>query len=181
MLGADFAKPRRTRLFRRLDQRDRVETERAARCQHSLEREHDDGMLALVVGGPTTIDALALDLHLPGVAAVRPGTFHSRDDIAMAIDEKRRQCVGFDAPRDQQRTAGGVRIFDHFTGKAEPTEIGTDFIEIAIAFGTALGLLAFRGYGNTTLQVGQETAVGGKGRGKGDGLVPRHNPAHSNS
>jgi hypothetical protein len=179
VLLTHLAQARGADLLTGLDQQLHIEVELAARLQHRRQRADIDRVLALVVGGAATIEALALRLYLPGREALAPLRLLAADDVTMAVAEDGDELGVLDALGQQERAASRDRVGQDAAGEAQALERGRHLgRQIGFKIGPAGRVLAFSGDGHAAAEIGHETAVveiaGGRGNGLGPGRVVGH-------
>ena len=169
MLRAQFAQAHRADLLGHLEQDFAIEAERAAFREHRRQRADIDAVLALVVGGAASVDALALDHDLPRRQSRPPEIVETANGVAVAVDQRGDEVRIFHALGHQDRRP--ERIVEHAAGEAEPRQRRHDLVDqIRTQRAGALRLLTRTRDGDAARQVGEKAAVVEIGVGAGDGV-----------
>ncbi len=171
--------PGRACFFAHLDDDAGVEAEMAARAQNRFHRREVHQMLALVVGCPAPIKAVAIFGQRPGIAAVSPFTLHPGYGVAVAIGQDGWQAVAFAAFGDQEWAfADGVRGDASGEAHAGKTR-GDGLVQISEKGARPRLWLAFCGMADPVGVFSKEGAIVEGGFGGGDGGLAGHTVVQS--
>ena len=154
----------------RLDHDAAVEAQPTAHRQNRLERGDVDQVLALVVGGPASIEPVALLDQPEGMQARAPLIGLGADHVAMPVTQDRGQALVLD-PRsheDGPRPRDGVRMNAAREAQFSQTR-DHRLVQIAGQLGRLGAVLAFGLEGHQRAQVVLEAAVVEIGRNGVDG------------
>ena len=113
-------------------------------------------MLALVVGHPATVEPAVALGQRPGREPLQPCSLHAADDVAVAVDQHRRQVGVLGALGQQQRPARR-RIDQHLAEKAHVLERRPQVVgQIGREMRRAARLLALARHRHEAREIGQE-------------------------
>src|SRR5437879_3305690 len=98
---------RRPELFAHFDEQLGVEAETPSRIEHAAQCGEVDAVLPLVVRGAASIPPSAVFGQLPWRAILAPLAVVTRDDVAVAVDQHRRQVVALEALGEEHRRRAG--------------------------------------------------------------------------
>ena len=118
------SQPGRTDFLAHFHQQLGVEAESPARSEHLPERGEVDRVLTLVVGRAPPVPAASVRRNLPWRAARGPLAVVPRDDVAVAVDQHRRQRRILDPLGEEHRRRARDRIVPLLAAKAEPRNAG---------------------------------------------------------
>ena len=125
---ADASQPGRADFLAHLEQQLRIEAEPAARRQHLPERREVDRVLALVVGRAAAVPAAAVHRDFPRRTAAGPLAVVAGDDVAVAVDQHRRQRRILAALGEQHRRRAGDGVVPERPAKAHRRNTRADFV-----------------------------------------------------
>src|SRR5262249_44805982 len=133
----------------------------AALSAHRIERRHIDGVLTLVVGGPATIQPIAIARGDPGSLALRPRVLQAASPAPVPIAEHGGKLCVLNARGEQHRALSRHWVLEDAHGETQALEGGSHFrVQIAVQLCKAGGQqLALGPIGNTARQVGFEAAA----------------------
>ena len=175
VLGTDFPQSGGTHLLAGLDQHLEIEAQLAACLDRRRGGGKIDGVLALVVGGATAVETLAVARQLPGIESLLPALVLAPDDVAVTVREDRDEGRVLDALSEEKRPASGKRIWKQSALEPQALEAGLHFgREVALEVCGPLRVLAFGGDGDPAREVGEKSALVEVPLGMRNGVFPAH-------